>query len=35
MVATGVFKASQKEIMAMIKAASEAFLESERMKNNE
>ena len=35
MVATGVFKAPQKEIMAMIKAASEAFLASERMKNNE
>ncbi len=35
MVATGVFKASKKEIMSMIKAASEAFLIKERMKNNE
>ena len=35
MVATGVFKASKKEIMSMIKAASEAFLIKERMKDNE
>lgn len=35
MVATGVFKASKKEIMSMIKTASEAFLLNERMKSNE
>jgi hypothetical protein len=35
MVATGVFKASKKEIMAMIKNASEAFLQKERMKSDE
>ena len=34
MVATGVFKASEKEIMAMIKNASEAFLVKERGQNN-
>ncbi len=34
MVATGVFKASEKEIMAMIKTASEAFLIKERMQTN-
>ncbi len=35
MIVTGVFKASKKDIMAMVKTASDAFLQKERLEFNE